>query len=131
MKKEDFIYLWVSIYLRNSIQAMIAVESYCNGTVVDFYEDLYESFNKTLEVYETLLASEIEQTKMQAIMEAYITRCKNEHNERFLNSVEEIINNKSMVSSYNIRERFREISEGDSINPFLAVIKEIRLLEEK
>ena len=131
MKKEDFIYLWVSIYLRNSIQAMIAVESYCNGTVVDFYEDLYESFNKTLEVYENLLISGIEQAKMQAIIIAYITRCKDEHNERFLNLVAEIIHSKSRVSSYNIREQFKKFSEKDSANPFLEIIKEIRLLEEK
>ncbi len=130
MKKEEFIYLWVNIYLRISIQATLAIESYSTGTVPFFYDNLHESFDKAINVYYDMVNKGIEQFKMQAILIAYITRCRDEVIERAIDLIDELIRTRSVVDSYNVREQFRKFSEQNSNNPFLEIIKEVRSVEE-
>lgn len=131
MKKEEFIYLWVNNYLRVSIQATIAIESYFNGTVTNFYDELHDSFNNALNAYEDAVKTDIEQTKLHAILIAYIVSCKEEQIEHALCFIEEILEKQSCVVEYDVREQYKLLLSQKKENPFLEVIKEIRLLEEK
>lgn len=131
MKKEEFIYLWVHMCLRMSIQATIAIESYYVGTIPNFYEDLHQAFDKALVAYDNISTKSIEPTKMQALLLAYLTGCRNEQIELALDQLEQIIDSRSFTSTYDVKERFREYSGRKSKNPFLDIIKEIRNLEEK
>lgn len=131
MKKEEFIYLWVSIYLRVSIQATIALESYHNGTIPNFYKDLHESFNKALDVYNKIIQDNTEPTKMQAILIAYLTRCREEQIHHAISLIKTKIDKQSNITSYDVEECYKNFTEKNVSNPFLEVIKEIRLLEER
>lgn len=132
MKEADFIFLFVNIYLQTAIEATIAIESYCNSTIPNFYEGLLSDFNEALKKYQEITKENREQYQEDAMIEAYLLNCRDKVKERTIKYIRQRVFEDSCIQESEIDEIICKVFEQkNSKNPFITVIKEIRCKENE
>lgn len=133
MTKENFLFLWIHNYFMTSIKITIAIESYFNSTIVDFYKNITHELNRALEQYDrvTTKAQEIGLPELQsnAILENYILNLKEKEIMHFIDIVQKNIDSKNSLCEYDVNKEYKSFIEKRSSNVFLDIIKDIRRKE--